>query len=92
MTHPFVLGELACGNLKGRKEILHLLSALPSAPLVNQEEAFHFIERHRLMGGGIGFVDVHLLASAQLGRMPLWTFDGRLVRAAQRLKLFYERS
>lgn len=89
LTHPFIVGELACGHLKARKEILSLLSALPSVPVVDHPEILHFIERRHLMGRGIGFVDVHLLASAQLAGVSLWTSDGRLKRAASGLKLSY---
>ena len=89
LCHPFVVGELACGNLKPRREILSLLQTLPSAPVVSQEEALHFIERQSLAGSGIGFVDAHLLASAQLIGVPLWTADLLLKRAAEKLRLSY---
>ncbi len=87
--HDFVIGELACGNLKNRREIMHLLESLPPAPLLSQEEVLYFIERHSLMGTGIGFVDAHLLASAQLSGAFLWTLDNNLRRAAVRLELSY---
>ena len=87
MSHVFVVGELACGNLKNRREILSLLRSLPSAPAVNQEEALYFIERHSLQGGGIGFIDVQLLASARLIGVPLWTLDAPLKRVAEKLNL-----
>ena len=89
-AHPFIVGELACGKLRNRKEILSLLQALPCAPLVEQAELLHFIEQNSLMGIGIGFVDVHLLASAQLFHVPFWTFDLRLKCAAARLNLGYK--
>lgn len=79
MAHPFVIGELACGNLRNRAEILRLLAALPSAPVASHAEAMAFIERRRLAARGIGFVDVHLLASVLLaGNSMLWTRDRRL--------------
>ena len=80
--HPFVIGELACGNLRNRSEILALLPSLPSIPEVAHEELLRFIEGHRLMGRGLGLIDVHLLASAQLAAIPLWTLDRRLREAA----------
>ena len=80
--HPFVVGELACGNLRNRLEILSLLQSLPSIPEVAHEELLLFVERHRLMGRGLGLIDVHLLASAQLATIPLWTLDRRLRVAA----------
>ena len=77
-VHPFVVGELACGNLRARNEVLSLLQALPSVPVASDREALVFMERHALMGRGIGYVDVHLLASACLGAALLWTRDKRL--------------
>ncbi|MBI3316418.1 MAG: type II toxin-antitoxin system VapC family toxin [Candidatus Omnitrophica bacterium] len=90
MTHDFVIGELACGNLKNRKEVLALLERLPRAPLVSQEEILYFIEQQSLMGKGIGFVDVHLLASAKLRSLYLWTLDASLNRIANRFELDYQ--
>lgn len=80
--HPCVVGELACGNLRNRSEVLSLLHSLPSTPEVAHEELLLFVERHRLMGRGLGLVDVHLLASARLAAVPLWTLDRRLRGAA----------
>ncbi len=87
--HPFVIGELACGNLENRAEILALLVSLPAPPILSREEFLHFIDRHRLMGRGIGFVDVHLLASARISGLQLWTSDKRLLSAARELGLSY---
>lgn len=83
--HPFVVGELACGALKRRGEILGLLKNLPQAPLVDQEEALGFIEANGLAGSGLGWIDIHLLASARLAGERLWTRDRRLGAAARRL-------
>jgi len=90
LCHPYIEGELACGNLKNRDEILSLLQSLPMAPLIEFDELLFFVERNQLMGMGIGFVDTHLLASAQLGRIPLWTADKRLRSAAIKLDLAYK--
>ena len=90
MCHPFIIGELACGSLKNRNEIISLLQSLPMAPTIEFDEFIFFIERNRLMGIGIGFVDVHLLASAQLTGIPLWTADKRLKSAATKLDLAYK--
>lgn len=87
MCHDFILGELACGSLKNRREILSLLTSFPRAPVVNQEEVLYFIESHSLMAAGIGFIDAHLLASAQLINTPLWTLDHSLKRVAEKLEL-----
>ena len=88
-VHPFVIGELACGSIKKRREILSLLNALPQAPVVSQSELLHFIESRRLAGTGIGFVDAHLLAAAELMRGYLWTTDKPLRLAADKLDLIY---
>jgi predicted nucleic acid-binding protein len=86
--HPFVLGELACGNLQNRAEILHLLASLPAAPRATDTEALQFIENRRLMGRGVGYIDVHLLASAVLaGDVRFWTRDRRLAGIAGELRL-----
>jgi hypothetical protein len=92
LTHPFVVGELACGNLKNRGEVLALLHDLPAAPVATDAEALAFIEARSLMGRGIGYIDVHLLASAALpGDARLWTRDRRLTGVAADIQLaFYE--
>ncbi len=87
--HPFIIGELACGNLKNRKEVLTLLDTLPTSQVVNEEEFLHFMESNLLMGQGIGFVDVHLLASATLSKLPLWTEDKKLKKIADELDLSF---
>jgi predicted nucleic acid-binding protein len=90
VMHPFVTGELACGALRNRSEWLSLWAALPTAAVATDEEAMQFIERHRLMGQGLGYIDVHLLASAALGHgIRLWTRDAALGRVAHRLGLAY---
>lgn len=85
--HSFVLGELACGNLRSRAEVLGLLQALPPMPVSTDKEVLFFIDQHELMGRGIGYVDVHLLASARLEGTLLWTRDKRLHAVATELGL-----
>ena len=85
--HSFVVGELACGHLCSRAEVLGLLQALPPMPVSTDKEVLFFIEQHQLMGRGIGYVDVHLLASARLGGAHLWTRDKRLHALATELGL-----
>ena len=87
--HPFVVGELSCGTMRNRGEILGLLQALPVAPVAELPEFLDFVEAHGLAGCGIGFVDVHLLASARLARLPLWTLDRRLKSVAGRMGVSY---
>lgn len=90
LMHPFVLGELACGNLKNRGEVLRLLGDLPEAPMATDAEVLDFIERRALMGRGMGYIDVHLLASVALaGTAQLWTRDRSLAILAASLKLAY---
>ena len=75
MVHPWVIGELACGNLRNRSQVLELLQGLPAATVARDAEVLHLIEHDRLMGRGIGYVDVHLMASARLSHCRLWTQD-----------------
>ena len=84
-THPFVIGELVCGNLTNRTEILKLLSSLPLLKMADHTEALHLIETRSLQGKGIGWIDVHLLSSALLSRLPLWTRDRKLNAVAKAL-------
>ncbi len=85
LCHPFVIGELACGRLKQRREILTRLTALPQAPVADHDEVLAFVEAHALMGAGIGWIDAHLLVSAHLARVGLWSLDRPLVSAARSL-------
>lgn len=86
--HPFVRGELACGNLADRPGVLEQLSLLPQAISSSDNEVIWFIERNDLMGRGIGFVDAHLLAAAALTQdARLWTLDRRLETVAETLGL-----
>jgi hypothetical protein len=88
--HPFVIGELACGSLRRRTELLSLLGALPQVPQAQHDEVLAFVASRHLMGRGLGWVDVHLLASAMLGRTALWTLDRRLAAQARALELAFE--
>jgi predicted nucleic acid-binding protein len=83
--HRFVIGELACGNLGNRKEILALLNALPETPLAAHEEALAVVDAWNLGGSDLGWIDIHLLASARLADCRLWTVDRALGAAALEL-------
>ena len=77
LIHPFIIGEIACGSLENRTEILNLLGALPEARLADHHEVLNLIESKHIYGRGIGWVDAHLLASALLSNSKLWTLDKR---------------
>jgi len=89
VCHLFIVGELACGNLSNRSEILSLLQALPLAIHAEHEEVLHFIENHSLMGKGLGYIDMHLIVSAILTRAPIWTLDKKLKAISSKLGLAY---
>jgi predicted nucleic acid-binding protein len=87
LVHPFVSGELACGNLKNRAMILSDLYALPAARVATHVETLHLVDSRRLYGRGLGWIDLHLLASALISNCKLWTLDRRLRAAAENLAL-----
>ncbi len=90
LMHPFVLGELACGNLRNRQEVLASFRGLPRVAVALDDEVLFFIEQHRLMGRGIGYIDAHLLAAVSLDRPArLWTRDKGLALVAADLGLTY---
>lgn len=90
VMHPFVVGELACGNLANRVEVLTLLENLAKAPVATDAEVLAFIEARSLMGRGIGYVDAHLLASAALAAdTQLWSRDRRVVAVAAAMNLAF---
>ncbi|MGD9344600.1 MAG: VapC toxin family PIN domain ribonuclease [Candidatus Aminicenantes bacterium] len=89
ICHPFIIGDLACGNLKNRDEILSLLEALPAATKASHEEIMRFIDRNQLMGIDLDYVDVHLLASARLSTALLWTKNKNLKEAADLLHIAF---
>jgi predicted nucleic acid-binding protein len=88
--HPFIVGELACGSLRRRSEVLSLLRRLPQVPVAGHDEVLTFMERRHLMGRGVGWIDVHLLASAALSNTLLWSRDRRLSEVARELHLCAE--
>lgn len=86
LTHPFVIGELACGGLRNRGTVLHLMQQLPSAASAEHDEVMHLIDTHKLAGSGVGWIDAHLVASARISGAALWTHDAALQRAWQRVE------
>lgn len=89
IVHPFVIGELGCGNLKNRQTILALLKELPTVTIAEHEEVLELVESRKLMGHGVGWVDAHLLASALLSGSPLWTADKKLRSLCAALGVLY---
>lgn len=84
--HPLVIGELACGNLQNRAQLLRLWQSLDSLAEVNHQETLYFIASNQLMGKGIGYIDAQLLASVTINTdTKLWTMDKRLAAIAVEL-------
>lgn len=91
ICHQFIIGELACGNLKNRTEILVLLQALPVATLAEHEDVMQFIENYQLMGKGLGYIDMHLLTSSLLTEVPIWTLDKKLNEVSTELGISFNK-
>ena len=89
-SHPYIVGELACGSIKNRKEILDLMASLDQVPKATDEELLVFLEKRKLYGKGLSLIDVHLLASGVLGNCPIWTKDKHLRAVAEKLGVVYE--
>ncbi len=89
LLHPFVLGELACGNLPKRAGTIAFLDELPVAALASEAEVRHLLESRRLWGSGLGWVDLHLLASALIEESKLWTADRPMAAAARHLGIAF---
>ena len=90
VCHPFVVGELACGNLNNRNQILSLLQSLPMSVKAEHEEVLELLERNQLMGKGLGYVDIHLISSAMLTGMSIWTYDKKLKHVANALHISHK--
>ncbi len=90
MCHQYIIGELACGNMKNRREVLSLMQLLPQATPAQHEEILQFIELNHLTGKGLGYIDVHLSASALLTGVPMWSYDRRLNQASEKLGIRYD--
>lgn len=86
-VHPWVVGELACGNLADRANTLYLLRSQPQVAVASDDEVLFFIEKHGIAGKGVGYLDMHLLAAAALGGVKIWTRDRRLREVAALLEL-----
>jgi predicted nucleic acid-binding protein len=89
LIHPFVIGELAAGNLHPWESSVSALRALPTSAVATDDEYYTFLFDRKLMGSGLSFVDIHLLASANRDNCPLWTRDKRLSAKADELDCLY---
>ena len=87
LIHPFVVGELACGSLANRDQVMEDLHDLPCSPVVSEPGALDFLKRNHLMATGLNYIDVHVLAAAASADVPLWTFDRKLRAEALALNL-----
>ncbi|MGR3319326.1 MAG: type II toxin-antitoxin system VapC family toxin [Candidatus Anammoxibacter sp.] len=87
VCHSMIVGELACGNIKNRNEILELLQSLPLVQQVEHDDIIQFIENKKLMGKGLGYIDMHLLVSAILADALFWTLDKRLGEISRKLRV-----
>ena len=87
--HPFTVGEIACGGIKNRREIINLLNDLPSVVTLDHSDILDFIENRKIMNKGIGYVGIHLLGSALVSDTPLWTFDKALKKIATQFSIGY---
>lgn len=88
-THQIILGELACGNISGRANFLSLLYDLPACDASTHEEVLTFIEENKAFGKDVGFFDLHLLCSALISSIPLWTFDGNLIKLSKKFGIHH---
>ena len=88
--HDFVFGELLIGDKGGRKKLLSEYERMHQAPVVSHEEVVAFVRDRRLHGRGVGWVDAHLLASALVGRLKLWTSDPSLESLANEVGVAYD--
>jgi predicted nucleic acid-binding protein len=89
VTHDFVIGELACGNLRDRDRTLGMLQELPRLDTAQNSEVLHLVHANKLYGTGLGWIDLHLLAAAKMHNCPLFTPDLRLGAAARKLRISY---
>jgi predicted nucleic acid-binding protein len=87
LTHPFVVGELTCGSLPSRTRVIADLMVLPALAQASHHDVMHFVEQRKLWGKGIGWIDVHLLATTILAKCQIWTLDKALHAAAKTLRI-----
>jgi predicted nucleic acid-binding protein len=91
ICHPLIIGELACGHIKNRKEILSDLQALPQSSVIEHDEIMLFIDKNQIMGKGLGYIDMAILASSLVTGIPLWTFDQKLSVIAKKFNIHFSK-
>lgn len=93
LTHPWIIGELSLGSIRGRDAVIGLLSRLPVANIASFDEVMALVSRRRLFGRGLSLVDAQLLASTLITPgASLWTRDKRLAVVADELGVLYART
>jgi predicted nucleic acid-binding protein len=90
LVHQYIVGELACGNIKNRDEILMLLNSLKKITTVSHDEVLFFIDNHKLFGKGLAYKDIHIIASCLIEDVLLYTHDTQLARAAKHFDRVWE--
>lgn len=91
VIHPFIIGEIACGNLTNRGEILSMLHELPVLSVTDDSLVLYFIDQNKLAGSGMSYIDAHLLASAVLEPPTrVLTLDKPFRAAAEAMELEYD--
>ncbi len=88
LVHPFVVGAVALGHIRNRDQVLRDLQSLPAAVKARDDEVAALIDREKLHGKNIGYIDAHLIASTRLtADTTLWTRDRRLLAVSHHLRL-----
>ncbi len=88
--HELVYGELLIGDRGGRRELLASYEKIHRATTVPHQEVLHFVRSRKLHGLGVGWIDIHLLASSLVGHLNLWTADSRLSELAIELRVAHD--
>jgi len=88
--HELVYGELLIGDRGGRGKLLAAYEHMHQASVVPHPDVVAFVRHRNLHGRGVGWIDIHLLASAIVGRLQLWTADPRFAAVARDLGIAYQ--
>jgi predicted nucleic acid-binding protein len=88
--HELVYGELLIGDVRGRRKLLAGYELMQQARIVPHDDVVGFVRDRRLQGRGVGWIDIHLLASALVEGLKVWTADPRFAAMAAELGVAYE--